>query len=104
MARPDRHAAQMLAEAMEQEAALQFLAHAAGQHGDDEKDGRVERRAQEVLERAGLDVVQPGQRRADEQDQQRETEERDGHQRQAEPNLAARAAGVRRTRRASARR
>ena len=61
----DQAAAEVLIEAPDDEAALDFFADAAGEHHHDREDRRVARRLQHALERIDRDVVQSGLERED---------------------------------------
>ena len=65
---PEAGAAQVLLEAVHDEAALHFLAHAAGDHDDDREDDRVTPGLNHRLERVERHVVEArreGQHQAD---------------------------------------
>lgn len=63
-----RAAAQPDVEPVQHECALDFLAHAAGHDDNEREPPRIARRAQQPLQRIGLDVVQRGRKASDGQD------------------------------------
>ena len=83
----DQAAAEILIEAADDEAALHFFAHAAGEHDDEGEDGRVLRRLHHPLERIHRNVVQRGPQHEDDRQHEHDHGEGRRNQHHAERDL-----------------
>ena len=100
----DDRAAQPHVEAVEQERALDFLAHAAGGEHHEREQPRVARRAQQFLQRVVGDGVERRRPALDRQQHDRADGERRKDQRDADGDFARDRTPTRTGRRAAARR